>query len=164
MCNAWTSSFDDAIDDFHRLVWNQDVVPFLIIHTPSGIKLYSGFRHSHSASGKVEGILQRLTDFNNISDLIEEFHADSHKDGKKIVYSGRMSPEKGLHVLLDAYRQVLPDHPDATLDLVGPWAEAPRDFIALPGRSDYLAPLWKTDRSYRASESCSAPTGTVNLE
>ena len=101
---------EQKADDFHRLVWNQDVVPFLIVHTPSGIKLYSGFRHNHSASGKVEGILQRLTDFNNISDLIEEFHADSIDSGKLWRRRGKdVTPESRVDwKLLDNLRTL--DH------------------------------------------------------
>jgi hypothetical protein len=36
---------DDEADLTHRLVWNQDVVPFLIVQTPHSVRLYSGFRH-----------------------------------------------------------------------------------------------------------------------
>ncbi len=34
-------------DHIHRLVWNQDVVPFLIVGTPQNIRVYSGFGHRH---------------------------------------------------------------------------------------------------------------------
>src|SRR5262245_17353434 len=42
VCEAETETI---ADDFHRLIWNQDIVPFVLIYTPFGVKLYSGFRH-----------------------------------------------------------------------------------------------------------------------
>ena len=40
--------------EIHRLVWNQDIAPFLIVVTPQTIRLYSGFLYEHEASGEVE--------------------------------------------------------------------------------------------------------------
>jgi glycosyltransferase involved in cell wall biosynthesis len=40
--------------------------------------------------------------------------------GEKIIFVGRISPEKGLHVLLDAFERVVLRRPKATLDIVGP--------------------------------------------
>jgi hypothetical protein len=40
VCEA--ASEADA-DQIHRLVWNQDVVPFLIVRTPKNVRVYSGF-------------------------------------------------------------------------------------------------------------------------
>jgi len=37
---------DDAASKIHRLVWNQGVVPFLIVRTPLGVRVYSGFAYS----------------------------------------------------------------------------------------------------------------------
>lgn len=39
---------------------------------------------------------------------------------KQILYVGQLAPEKGIHVLLDAFRTVLAQHPDAHLKLIGP--------------------------------------------
>ncbi len=90
-----TASSEGKADEIHRLVWNQDVVPFLIVHMPMGLKLYSGFWHRRWASGEVDGVLKPLTDFNRISDLIEDFHADS-------IDSGNIWRERG--------KQVTPEH------------------------------------------------------
>lgn len=38
---------------------------------------------------------------------------------KQLLYVGRLAPEKGIHVLLDAFRIVLAHHPDAHLQLIG---------------------------------------------
>jgi hypothetical protein len=72
---------EEEADQLHRFVWNQDVVPFLIIHTPKGVKLYSGFRHELGKSGKVQGVLEPLTGFNNLSDLVAQFSAKSIDTG-----------------------------------------------------------------------------------
>jgi glycosyltransferase involved in cell wall biosynthesis len=39
---------------------------------------------------------------------------------KQLLYVGRLAPEKGIHILLDAFRIVLAQHPDAHLTLIGP--------------------------------------------
>src|SRR5688500_11626117 len=53
---------DDLVtaDEIHRLVWNQDIVPFLLVHTPAGIRLYSGFRCADALGGDREGVLEPL--------------------------------------------------------------------------------------------------------
>jgi glycosyltransferase involved in cell wall biosynthesis len=50
-------------------------------------------------------------------------------NGACIVYVGRISPEKGLHVLLDAFEQVLARRPDARLRIVGGAQVVPKEFI-----------------------------------
>jgi hypothetical protein len=72
---------EEEADQLHRFVWNQDVVPFLMIHTPKGMKLYSGFRHELGKTGKVQGVLEPLTGFNDLSDLIAQFSAESIDTG-----------------------------------------------------------------------------------
>jgi glycosyltransferase involved in cell wall biosynthesis len=39
---------------------------------------------------------------------------------KQLLYVGRLAPEKGVHILLDAFHMVLKHHPDAQLKLIGP--------------------------------------------
>ena len=69
-------------DDFHRLIWNQDVVPFVLIYTPLGVKLYSGFRHQRRHNGPPVGILQPLTEFNQLDQLVHDFSADAINSGR----------------------------------------------------------------------------------
>ena len=45
--------------------------------------------------------------------------------GPRLLYVGRVSPEKGLDLLLDAFELVLDFEPDAELVIVGDWKEAP---------------------------------------
>ena len=44
---------------------------------------------------------------------------------KRILYSGAVSPQKGLHVLLEAFVMVARQYPDVVLDIVGPIGNYP---------------------------------------
>jgi glycosyltransferase involved in cell wall biosynthesis len=48
---------------------------------------------------------------------------------KQLLYVGRLAPEKGIHVLLDAFHIVLAQHPDAHLKLIGPELVVPREAL-----------------------------------
>jgi glycosyltransferase involved in cell wall biosynthesis len=48
---------------------------------------------------------------------------------RKILYVGRVSPEKGIHVLLEAFERVHQVLPDVQLDLVGPQEVLPYSFL-----------------------------------
>jgi len=51
------------------------------------------------------------------------------RPGNTILYVGRISPEKGVHVLVEAFRRVHERRPDSRLEVVGPFGAAPREFI-----------------------------------
>jgi spore coat protein SA len=51
------------------------------------------------------------------------------KKEQTVLFVGRVSPEKGVHVLLDAFRQVLKERPNTRLELIGPLGAAPAEFI-----------------------------------
>jgi glycosyltransferase involved in cell wall biosynthesis len=74
---------------------------------------------------------QCVTVFNGVdTDSFMPF--DSH-DGEfvpgRIIFIGRISPEKGLHVLLDAFKLVAARRPQASLQIVGAPHVAPSDFV-----------------------------------
>jgi len=50
-------------------------------------------------------------------------------DRKRLLFVGRVSPEKGVHVAIDAFAKVAEQIPDVELEIVGPEASAPMDFI-----------------------------------
>jgi hypothetical protein len=75
VCHAKTEAESDEI---HRLVWNQDAVPFLIVHTPKGIKFYSGFEYTKQGNGA----LSNLVAFNQAKELIREFHRNEIDSGR----------------------------------------------------------------------------------
>jgi len=54
---------------------------------------------------------------------------------KQLLYVGRIAPEKGVHVLLDAFRVVVAQHPDAHLELIGPKLVLPLE-VLFPGCDD----------------------------
>uniref|UniRef100_B8HV68 Glycosyl transferase group 1 n=1 Tax=Cyanothece sp. (strain PCC 7425 / ATCC 29141) TaxID=395961 RepID=B8HV68_CYAP4 len=72
------------------------------------------------------------TVFNGVE--VEEFISKGYqKLGRngvpQILFVGRVSPEKGVHVLIDAFRDVTQYFPQAQLKIVGPEAIAPKEYI-----------------------------------
>lgn len=53
---------------------------------------------------------------------------------QKLIFVGRVSPEKGVHVLIDAFAIVAREFPNCTLDIIGPEWVAPLEYIV--GLSD----------------------------
>jgi glycosyltransferase involved in cell wall biosynthesis len=47
---------------------------------------------------------------------------------KRLLFVGRVSPDKGVHVLVQAFKQVLEKHPTTELKIVGPFATLPKSF------------------------------------
>jgi hypothetical protein len=67
-----------AAQELHRLVWNQDAVPYVICHEPRGVRVYSGFRFNDTAADDIErGVLRALTDFNQLQDIVSLFGASA---------------------------------------------------------------------------------------
>lgn len=59
----------------------------------------------------------------------------------KILYVGRISPEKGLHVLLDAMRVVWRRDPNILVQIAGPHALAPKEYVDPFDKDCLLRPL-----------------------
>jgi hypothetical protein len=97
-----------AADEIHRLVWNQDIVPFLLIRTPAGLRLYSGFRCNDTDTGEREGILEPLIQFNEIADRLAEFRAEAIDSGELWRNRGSdVQPEKRVYwSLLENLKQL----------------------------------------------------------
>lgn len=74
VCQAHSRTEADRV---HRLVWNQDIVPFLIVLTPTTINLYSGFRYEPNSSGHNNGLLRSLDFIDDIAKHLKEFSAAS---------------------------------------------------------------------------------------
>jgi len=69
---------------------------------------------------------------------------------KRLLFVGRVSPEKGLHVLLEAFEKVVSRHPDAFLDIVGPDVAGPLDYITAASRDSVVKRLTSSyDETYR---------------
>jgi hypothetical protein len=78
VCDAGS---DSEADQTHRLVWNQDVVPFVIVQTPYTVRLYSGFCHRRHHDGTVDGQLRVLRSASEVAALVDDFSADSIDSG-----------------------------------------------------------------------------------
>ena len=83
VCNAESAEQADLI---HKNVWNQNVVPFLVISTPQTVRLYSGFRYAafQMVSGEKpqdNGILETAIEFNQVAEKLRHFQAASIDDG-----------------------------------------------------------------------------------
>jgi glycosyltransferase involved in cell wall biosynthesis/Flp pilus assembly protein TadD len=64
----------------------------------------------------------------------ETVKSSSQKPIKKLLFVGRVCPEKGSHILLEAFRQVLQHDPNVQLTLVGAIGVIPYDYLV--GLSD----------------------------
>ena len=72
--------------------------------------------------------------------------ARSEENGEKtILFVGRVSPEKGVHVLLDAFQLVLERYPQTWLQIAGPLGAAPREFVVANSHDPKVVEL---DRFY----------------
>lgn len=59
----------------------------------------------------------------------------------RLLFMGRISPEKGLHVLLEAMPRVLEKYPQAQLTVVGPKGVIPKDYIVSLSDDEKVAGL-----------------------
>lgn len=79
-CQANTEAEAQLI---HKRVWNQGIVPFVLVQTPTYLRLYSGFlykRVSPSGTG-TDGILKAAIAFNEAADQLAAFQAHAIDDG-----------------------------------------------------------------------------------
>lgn len=63
-----------------------------------------------------------------------ETTSQSHESTGQVLFVGRVSPEKGVHVLVDAFQRVVRYCPRAQLNIIGPEAVPPLEYIV--GLSD----------------------------
>lgn len=75
------------------------------------------------------GLEDRCHTIPNGVDTAEFCPINKGRIGRKLLFIGRISPEKGLDVLIDAFALLAAKDPEATLDLVGPDAATPMEFL-----------------------------------
>lgn len=93
VCQASTEAQAKQI---HKQVWNQGIVPFVLVQTPKYLRLYSGFRYKRSTSSDTEtdGILRAAVAFHEVLDQLAAFHADKIDDGTLWKeWGGHVTPE-----------------------------------------------------------------------
>ncbi len=70
-----------------------------------------------------------------------------------VMFVGRLAPEKGVHLLLEAFARVAADRPEARLELIGPRDLSPKQFVDPFGRDPLIASVsayYKDPDSFRA--------------
>ena len=67
-------------EEIHKRVWNQNIVPFLIVVTPKNIRLYSGFEYDSKESDD-QKLLNTAKNVNNFLDRFSEFKAKAIDSG-----------------------------------------------------------------------------------
>ena len=84
----------------------------------------------------------------NASDfaLEKDYRQARQRTVKRIMYAGAVSPEKGIHILLDALKIVVQQYPEVQLEIFGPQAARPLAEIAPQKNS----PLFETLRPFYA--------------
>ena len=74
--------------------------------------------------------------------LSENGHSTAKKNGvKRLLFVGRVSPEKGVHVLLDAFQKVVERYPQAQLEIVGSQQQLPFEFLIALSDDDKVCDL-----------------------
>lgn len=69
---------DQQAREFHRLVWNQNTVPFLIVLTPKTIRLYPGFEFNTGLNtAKPQTILEVAKTTNEVLKKLSDFTSNS---------------------------------------------------------------------------------------
>jgi len=114
---------------------------------------------SRFVAGEIAARHPRLADrcevlYNGVDAAFLEEAPRPRAGGAGVLFVGRLSPEKGVHDLIDAFCSVAGRHPDATLHLVGPDDLAPLQFVDPFGRDprfDALRAYYGDARSYAAA-------------
>ncbi len=71
-----------AAAKIHQRIWNQGVVPFVLVETPATLRLYSGFRFDPAAADDHErGVLAVASTFNEVADRLGAFRAQAIDSG-----------------------------------------------------------------------------------
>lgn len=82
VCRAQTEEDARLI---HRRVWNQDLVPFLLVTSPLTLRVYPGFRFDSNTVANDDlnaGALRHFEDLNRVTSELESFRADAIDDGR----------------------------------------------------------------------------------
>lgn len=86
----------------------------------------------------------------NASDfaLEKDYRQARQRKVKRLMYAGAVSPEKGIHVLLDAFKIVVQQYPEVKLKIFGPQVARPLAEIAPQKNSplfDSISPFYATN-------------------
>jgi hypothetical protein len=124
---------EGQVRDIHRLVWNQDIVPCLILSSPLGTRVYSGFGYDPQSVDGKRGLLEPLVTEPDELARLSLYSSDSIDSGKAWdTLSSKISPTTRLNVrLLDNLKRL-----DKNLQQIGKLPRATSH--ALIGKYVYL--------------------------
>ena len=91
------------------------------------------------AAGRFPTLAPRIHTIGNGVDLTRFHPAPARSPGqraKRLLFVGRISPDKGVHVLFEAFDRLARERPDVVLDLVGKPGMLPYDLLGLLLRND----------------------------
>lgn len=84
---------DEKADDIHKIVWNQNIVPFLVVQTNKKVRLYSGFSYDHD--DPKAGVLEAAIEYNEVAQRLSNLTAKSIDNGSVWKQWGdKVTPEK----------------------------------------------------------------------
>lgn len=85
------------------------------------------------------GVLHNGVDLDSFGE--QRVSTDPPPDGGVVIFVGRITPEKGVHDLLQAFELVLRKRPGAELRLIGPHEPTPVEYIVKLSREPYVKNL-----------------------
>ena len=89
------------VPDIHRQVWNQDIVPCLVLSSPHGVRVYSGFDYASGKSPDEQGLLEPLVHERDVANKLNHFSAAAIDSGRTWNHlASKVSPETRLNVRL----------------------------------------------------------------
>jgi hypothetical protein len=94
-----------AAEEIHRLTWLQSAAPFVIVHTPDGVRLYTGFDYDDSLDQTTptsqRGILEPCIAFNQVAAKLDAFRATQIDNGTLWAqWGGRLDPSRRVDTRL----------------------------------------------------------------
>ncbi|MBN2303248.1 MAG: glycosyltransferase family 4 protein [Anaerolineae bacterium] len=84
--------------------------------------------------------------------VAEHNAAASPPETKRLLYVARVSPEKGVHTLLDAFARIAAGHPNARLEIIGSPQPVPHDRLAALVGPEHMAEMltfYRDTRGYQ---------------
>ena len=89
------------VSEIHKLVWNQDIVPCLVLSSPQGVRVFSGFDYTAETRAAIAGFLEPLAREEDVVTRLANFSAESIDSGKTWDHlASKVSPETRLNVRL----------------------------------------------------------------
>lgn len=68
---------NDAAERVHRLIWNQDVAPFILMATDDGVRVCTGFRYAAPGQPEAQrGVLHAALSLSEVGRLLDDLRAE----------------------------------------------------------------------------------------